>query len=63
MAKSVQPNDEYKDFVGLCQAMDKNDVESFAGLCQALQDTDSANAVLDPASGEFLKHSQLRRDP
>ena len=63
--KSVQPDNEYMDFAGLCQAMDKNYVESFAGLCQALQDTEppSANNVLDPSSGEFLEHKKLRRDP
>ena len=64
-SKSVQPNDNYMDFGGLCQAMDKNNVESFASLCKALQDTEppSANAVLDPFSGEFLEHLQLRWDP
>ena len=64
-SKSAQRNEEYMDFVGLCQAMDKYDVEGFAGLFQALQDTEppSANAVLDPSSGEFLEHRQLRRDP
>jgi hypothetical protein len=64
-SKSVRRDEEYMDFVGLCQAMDENDVESFAGLCQALHDAEppSANAVLDPASGEFLEHRQLRRDP
>ncbi len=43
--------------------MDKKNVEGFAGLCQALQDTDLANAVLDPSSGEFLKHRQICWDP
>jgi len=64
-AKSVQPGNEYMDFAGLCQAMNENDVESFAGLCQALHDAEppSANAVLDPLSGEFLEHLQLRKDP
>jgi hypothetical protein len=64
-SKSVQTNSEYMDFEGLCQSMDKNDVESFAGLCQVLQDTEPplANAVLDPSSGEFLEHRQICRDP
>jgi hypothetical protein len=53
------------DFAGLCQAMNENNVESFAGLCQALHDAEphSANAVLDPLSGDFLEHLQLRKDP
>jgi len=65
--KSVQPSNEYMDFAGLCQAMamNENDVERLAGLCQALQDAEPslANAVLDPSSGEFLEHCQLRKDP
>ena len=44
--------------------MDANDVEGFAYLCQALQDSDAplALSVLDPATGEFLEHRQLRQD-
>ena len=64
-SKSVRLGDEYIDFAGLCQSMTETDVERFAGLCQALQDAEpsSANAVLDPSSGEFLEHRQLRKDP
>ncbi len=64
-SKLVQRNEDYMDFTGLCQAMDENDVESFAGLCQEMHDAEppSANAVLDPTSGQFLEHRQLRRDP
>ena len=64
-SKSVRRDEGYMDYVGLCETMDEKDVERFAGLCQALQDTEtsSANAVLDQASGEFLEHRQLRKDP
>ena len=64
-SKSVQPANECIDFSGLCHTMNENDVERFAGLCQALQDAEPplANAVLDPSSGEFLEHRQLRKDP
>jgi hypothetical protein len=43
------------------------EVDAFAFLCEALTLEDgpglSALSVLDPATGEFLEHRQLRRDP
>ena len=45
-------------FAGLCRAhaMTSPEVQNFALLCRAL-------LVLDPTTGEFLEHRQLRRDP
>jgi hypothetical protein len=45
-------------FAGLCRAhaMTSPEVQNFALLCRAL-------SVLDPTTGEFLEHRQLRRDP
>ena len=45
-------------FAGLCRAhaMTTPEVQNFALLCRAL-------SVLDPTTGEFLEHRQLRRDP
>ena len=45
-------------FAGLCRAhsMTTPEVLDFALLCRAL-------SVLDPTTGEFMEHRQLRRDP
>ena len=49
------------DFAGLCEAF------AFANLCSSLEkfycSDPSALSVLDPATGEFLEHRQLRCDP
>ncbi len=56
-------------FAGLCEAFSLSPKESngFANLCSSLDRMDcfdlSALSVLDPATGEFLKHCQLCRDP
>ena len=52
-------------FTGLCSAMPATEVAGFAGLCQSLSLLDMLGAlsVLDPTTGEFLEHCQLRRDP
>jgi hypothetical protein len=55
------------NFAGLCQAFSKTpkSADGFAYLCTAQETLDSLSAlsVLDPATGEFLEHRQLRRDP
>jgi hypothetical protein len=45
--------------------MPATEVPRFAGLCQALSllDMPEALSVLDPSTGEFLEHRQLRHDP
>ncbi len=45
--------------------MSPKETDYFAFLCEALAkvNSPSALAVLDPATGEFLEHCQLRRDP
>jgi hypothetical protein len=45
--------------------MPPTEVSGFAGLCQALSllDLPDALSVLDPSTGEFLEHCQLRQDP
>jgi len=45
--------------------MPATEVSGFAGLCQELPQLDipEALSVLDPYTGEFLEHRQLRRDP
>ncbi len=55
---SPQPACIPLNFAGLCHLhpMTSSDVGHFALLCQAL-------SVLDPATGEFLEHRQLRCDP
>ncbi len=56
-------------FAGLCEAFSLSRKESncFANLCSLLGKMDcldlSALSVLDPATGEFLEHRQLRCDP
>ncbi len=46
-------------------ALFTEEIGGFAFLCKALNEVDSPNAcsVLDSATGEFLEHRQLRRDP
>ncbi len=45
--------------------MSPKETDCFAFLCKALVKGNgpSALAVLDPATGKFLEHCQLRRDP
>jgi hypothetical protein len=45
--------------------MQPTEVSGFAGLCQALPQLDMPEAlsVLDPSTGKFLEHPELRRDP
>jgi hypothetical protein len=45
--------------------MPPTEVAGFAGLCQSLSmlDTPVALSVLDPFTGKFLEHCQLRQDP
>ncbi len=53
-------------FARLCEALDMKpaEVEGFAYLCKALTLEDGpeplALLVLDPATGKFLEHRQLR---
>jgi hypothetical protein len=53
-------------FAGLCKSMHPAEIDGFAYLCQALMMQMSslqALLVLDPSTGKFLEHRQLRRDP
>jgi hypothetical protein len=45
--------------------MHPTEIDGFAYLCQALMQMSGLQAlsVLDPSTGEFLKHCQLHRDP
>jgi hypothetical protein len=45
--------------------MPATEVAVFAGLCQSLSllDMPEVLSVLDPSTGEFLEHRQLRQDP
>ena len=45
--------------------MPPTEVLKFAGLCQSLSllDFQVVLSVLDPSTGEFLEHHQLRWDP
>jgi hypothetical protein len=45
--------------------MPDTEVSGFAGLCQELShlDVPEALSVLDPSTGKFLEHRELRRDP
>ena len=63
--KSVWAPTEPIGFAGICKAMQLAEIDSFAYLCQALTFVDGPEAllVLDPSTGEFLKHHQLRCDP
>jgi hypothetical protein len=64
-AKAIRPPAEPLGFAGLCRSMPAREVMGFAGLCQALSrlDVPAALSVLDPSTGEFLEHRQLRPDP
>jgi hypothetical protein len=64
-AKSVQPTAKPISFLGLCKAMHPADIDGFAYLCQALTQMSGLQAllVLDPFTGKFLEHLQLRHDP
>jgi hypothetical protein len=64
-AKSVQTTAEPIGFAGLCKTMHPAEIDGFAYLCQALTQMSSLQAlsVLNPSTGEFLKHCQLHRDP
>jgi hypothetical protein len=68
-AKSTRALPAALGFAGLCEAfsLSPNEVDRFANLCSLLKQIDgfgpSALSVLDPTTGEFLEHCQLRRDP
>ncbi len=68
-AKALQTSEELLAFTGLCEALDMKpaEAEGFAYLCKALTLEDGpeplALLVLDPATGKFLEHCQLRQDP
>jgi hypothetical protein len=66
-AKTLHVSEEPLGFAGLCQAfsMSLKEADGFAYLCAALEKVDSLSAlsVLDPTTGDFLEHCQLRHDP
>jgi hypothetical protein len=68
-AKATGPAEEPLAFAGLCETfhMKPADVDAFAFLCEALTLDNgpglSALSVLDPATGKFLEHHQLRGNP
>ncbi len=64
-AKALWSPVEPIGFAGLCRAMPDTEVSRFAGLCQALShlDVPEALSVLDPSTGKFIEHHELRRDP
>ncbi len=68
-AKATHPAEEPLAFAGLCETyhMKPAEVDAFAFLCEALTLEDEpgllALLVLDPVTGKFLEHHQLRRDP
>jgi hypothetical protein len=64
-ANSVQAPAEPIGFEGLCKDMQPAEIDEFAYLCQALTHVSGPEALLmlDPSTGEFLKHCQLRQDP
>ncbi len=64
-AKAIRSPVEPIGFAGLCRAMPATEVSGFAGLCQALPQLDMSKAlsVLDPSTGKFLEHRELRRNP
>ena len=68
-AKSTRVLPAALGFAGLCEAfsLTPKEVDCFANLCSSLESLDSVDptalSVLDPATGEFLEHRQLRRDP
>ncbi len=65
--KYIRAPVEQLGFAGLCKSfvMTPKEVDGFAYLCKALTKVDSpaALSVLDLATGAFLEHRQLRRDP
>jgi hypothetical protein len=68
-AKALRTSEKPLAFTGLCEAFDMKpaEVEGFAYLYKALTLEDgpelSALSILDPATGKFLEHRQLRQDP
>jgi hypothetical protein len=67
--KATRPAEEPLAFAGLCKTfhMKPAEVDAFAFLCEALTLEDRpgllALSVLDPATGKFLEHRQLCRNP
>jgi hypothetical protein len=63
--KTIRSPVEPVGFAGLCRTMPPTEVAGFAGLCQSLSTLDIpvALSVLDPFTGKFLEHRQLRWDP
>jgi hypothetical protein len=63
--KSIWATAEPIGFAGLYKAMQPAEIDGFAYLCQALMHVSGPEtlSVLDPSTGEFLKHCQLRCDP
>ncbi len=66
-AKLTCAPEKHLGFVGLCHTftMSPKETNCFAFLCEALVKVNgpSALAVPDPATGKFLEHCQLHRDP
>jgi hypothetical protein len=64
-AKSIWATAEPIGFAGLCKAMQPAKIDGFAYLCQALMHVSGPEAllVLNPSTGKFLEHCQLRCDP
>jgi hypothetical protein len=68
-AKATRPTEEPLVFAGLCETfhMKPAEVDAFAFLCEAVTLEDGPGllvlSVLDPATGKFLEHRQLCRDP
>jgi hypothetical protein len=64
-AKSIQATAETIGFAGLCKALQPAEIDGFAYLFQALMQVSHLEAllVLNPSTGKFLKHPQLRHDP
>jgi hypothetical protein len=63
-AKLTRAHAKHLGFAGLCHAfaMSPKEIDCFAFLCEALVKVNgpSALAILDPATGKFLQHCQLR---
>jgi hypothetical protein len=67
-AKSTRSSTHLLGFVGLCQAfsMTSKEVNGFGYLCSALERVDSSStalSVLNSATGKFLEHCLLHRNP
>jgi hypothetical protein len=66
-AKLTCAPEKHLGFAGLCHAftMSPKETDCFAFLCEAFFKVNgpSALSVLDPATGKFLEHCQLRQDP